>query len=261
MKEFLEKRWWGGVGVIIALILGVPALIQFWGKVNISWLAVTIALNIILVITLALVAIWITKLKRKYEDANNRLEKSKGLLMELMKKSERQRILLSDPNHIWKLNVDNDVLTKLYGEAHGQATTKFHDAKLADLDIIVNPYKSGDRVGILFSFYSRWADRKCTFIVGETVDVHESVPSEPAKDDNDRVTFEELPWLKNLNWPQFIRKSCEKAEPLSPSDGSIYHVSTRAWQEPPWDISFRDGITGKEFRFSWDGKGDPIPWD
>jgi len=29
--------------------------------------------------------------------------------------------------------------------------------------------------------------------------------------------------------------------------------------KPRWRISFEDGVTGKEFRFSWDGKGDPIP--
>ncbi len=258
MKEFLEKRWWQGVGGIAGIIALVFVVLQFLGIVNISGLGVSIALNIMLAIALALIGIWATRWKRKYENASSRLEKSEGLLMKWMKKSERQRVLLPDKDEMWRLNIDNALLTQLYGQAHGLATTRFHDAKLCGLDIIVYPYDPLDRVSIMFSFYSRWADRKCTYILGETRDMTESQPSKPAKCEEDRVTFHELPWVKDLDWSQFIRKSCEKVGPLSPARWTGYHISTAAWLELQWSISFKGGVTGKESDFSWDGKGEPI---
>lgn len=259
MKEFLEKRWWGGVSVIIALLLGIPALIQYFGEVNISWLAVTIALNAILAIALILVAVWNARLKHKYENISGRLEEIKEFVEKQMKTMKQQRVLLSDPDYIWKLNIDNTLLTQLHGQAHGLAMIEFEDAKLSRLGIIVNPYQAHDRVSILFTFYSKWADRVCTCIVTEVRNMNKSVPSHPATDELDRVTFDEPPWLRDPNWPQFVRKACEKAGPLSRADWTGYHVSAMAWNEPPWDISIKDGATGREVDFSWDGKGDPIP--
>lgn len=255
MREFLEKRWWQGVGGIAGIIALVLVMLQFLGIVNISGLAVSIALNIILAIALASIAIWATKWKHKYEDTSSRLEKITGL----MKKPERQRILLPDPNYIWKLNIDNTLLTELYGQGHGLAITKFHDAKLSGLDIIVYPYRE-DRVSIMFSFYSQWGNRECTYIISETRDIKESLPSEPAEF---KATFRELPWLQHPNWPQFLRKSCEKVGPLPQADWTIYHLSiyAQASQEALWDVSFEDGVTGKKFNFSWDGKGEPISED
>ena len=252
MRQFFEKRWWGGVGVIIALILGLPALLQYFGKVDIPWLAVTIALNIILVVTLVLVAIWITKLKRKYEDASSRLKKQE-------QPRKRQRVLLPDLNYICRLNIDNVLLTELYSQAHGLATTRFHDSKLNSLHIIVRPYHE-DRVSIIFGFYSQWGNRKCTCIVSEIRDITESLPSKPAEFE---ATFDELPWLRDPDWLEFLKKSCEKVGPLSQADWTMYHLSTYAWasQEKLWHVSFEDGGTGKEFGFSWDGKGEPIPED
>jgi hypothetical protein len=87
----------------------------------------------------------------------------------------------------------------------------------------------------------------------------EITPSRPAKYDIDRQTFDTLPWLLSPDWLQFVKKSCEKVGPLSEVFGSRYHISTSAFQKPKWDISFTDGVTGKEFEFSWDGKGEPIP--
>lgn len=252
MKEFLEKRWWGGISVIIALLLGIPALIQYFGEVNISWLAVTITLNAVLVIALTLVAIWSTRLKRKYEAIANRLEK-------LGKAAERQIVLLPDPDYIWKLNIGNDLLTQLYGEAHGLAMTDFQDAKLSRLSILVYPYQENDRASIIFSFYSKWADRECACLVSEARNMRKTVPSYPATNELSRVIFDEPPWLRFPNWSQFVRKACEKAGPLSPAYWTGYHVSVMAFRKIPWDISFEDGVTGREVVFSWDGKGDPMP--
>ena len=241
MREFLEKRWWGGVGVIIALILGLPALLQYFGKVDIPWLAITIALNIILVVTLVLVAIWITKLKKQEQPR------------------KRQRVLLPDLNYICRLNIDNALLTELYSQAHGLATTRFHDSKLSRLSIIVHPYQE-DRVSIMFGFYSQCGSRDCTCIVSEIRDIKESLPSKPAEF---KATFDELPWLRDPDWLEFLKKSCEKVGPLSQADWTMYHLYTHASgpKEQLWDVSFEDGVTGKEFRFSWDGKGEPIPED
>ncbi len=258
MKEFLEKRWWQGVGGIAGIIALVLVVLQFLGIVNISWLGFSIAINIIFGMALALVVIWAIKWKHRYVDVNGRLEKIKEIMEKQPRTMKVKRVLLPDPKYIWKLNIDNALLMDMYGEAHANAITDFHDARLADLDIIVYPYAPRDRVSILFGFYSRWADRVCTYIITESIDMHQSVPSEPATDDSDRVTFSELPWIRDSDWSQFLRKSCEKVGPISPARWTLYHLSTRAWREPLWSIDFKDGVTGREFKCSWVGEGEPV---
>ena len=258
-KEFLEKRWWQGVGGIAGLVaLVVLAVLQFRGIVHISGLAVSIAVNIILAIALALVAVRATRWKRKYERVSSRLEEIEGLVEKQKEARKRKRVLLPDPNYIGRLNIDNTLLTELYGQAQGRAITKFHDAKLRDVAILVSPYQEGeDRVSLHFGFYSQWADRGCTYIVSEMSDIRESHPDKLEK--WERATFDELPWLKDPNWPQFLKKSCEKVEPLSPAYWTNYQISAMVWRKPPWSVTFEDGLTGKESSFLWDGKGEPIP--
>lgn len=257
-KEFLEKRWWQGIGGIAGIAALVLAVLQLRGIVHISGLAVSIAVNIILAVVLALVAVRASRWKRKYERVSTSLEEIKGRVEEQKEVRIRKRVLLPDPDYIWRLNIDNTLLTELYGQAQGRAITKFHDAKLRDVAILVFPYeKDEDRVSVHFGFYSQWADRGCTYIVSEMRDMRESRPDKLEK--WERVTFDELPWLKDPNWPQFLKKSCEKVEPLSPADWTNYQICAMAWRKPPWSVTFEDGLTGKESNFSWDGKGEPIP--
>ena len=255
MKKFFEKLGWQGTGRIVGVIVLALIVWQLWDAVGISWLAVSIALNVILVIILALVALRIKSWKRKYENTRARLEMTKETLAQNI---EAQRFGPQDQNYIWKLDIDNALLTKLYGQAYSLAITEFHDVKLNGISIMVNPYQATDRTSILFRFYSRLADKERTYILCETGDMAEPPPSEPAKQEESRVTFDELPWVKYPDWSQFIRKSLEKVVPLSPTGETFYHIYTFAHLEPQWSICFKDGVTGEESIFSWDGRGDPI---
>jgi hypothetical protein len=257
LKEFLEKRWWQGVGGIAALIAIVIAILQWQGIVSISWLAVSIMVNIMLAVALAVVAVLARRWKRRGEQLSSRIGEIEGLVERQKEARKRKRVLLPDPNCTWKLSVDNALLNELYGQAYGLAVNKYHDAKLSGLGILVSPYRH-DRVSILFDFYSRWARRECTFFISEILDMTESVPSKPKAAG---ATFEELPWIRDPNWQQFLKKSCEKAGPLSPAFNTGYILSADAGEGPQWWISFTDGVTGKECRFDWDGKGEPMPWE
>ena len=241
LKEFLEKRWWQGVGGIAGLIAIVIGILQWRGIVNISWLAVSIAVNIILAIALTVVAIRARKWKRRGEQLK-----------------KRKRDLLPDSNCIWELNIDNVLLNELYGQAYGLAVNKYHDAKLSHLAILVYPYLD-DRVSIQFSFYSKWADRVSTFVISEIGDIYELLPDKPAAAKFERTTFDELPWNREQNWMQFLKKSCEKVGPLSPDSWTHYMLLALSGAGHHWSMSFKDGVTGKESWLNWDGKGDPVP--
>src|SRR4030042_2782533 len=189
MKKFMEKQWWGGIGVIVTLILGIPALIQLFGKVQVSWLAVTIALSIVLTIILTLITIWNLKLQRKFKEADRRLQKVREFLENQIKEQDQNEIcenkkpkivLLTDPDYVWKLNLDNSLLTQFCGQANSLALKKFHDAKLCELLITITPYQKQDRVSLFYTFYSRWAKRKCTYVISEMSDMHE-LSNEPYK--------------------------------------------------------------------------------
>jgi hypothetical protein len=267
-REFLEKRWWQGIGGIAGIAALVFVVLQFLGIVHISGIAVSIALNIIFATVLVVLIVWGTKWKRKYQRVSSRLEETKGLvekqmegikgLEETLKEAKkRKRVLLPDPNNISRLNVDNDLLNELYGQAYGGAVSKYHDAKLSGFAILVYPY-SDDRVSIHFEFHSQWAGRKCTFMIGEIGDMKESLPNEPVERE---ATFDELPWIQNPNWPQFLKKSCEKVGPLPSAPQTNYILSADAYRERQWRLLSKDGVTGKMSDFDWDGIGEPIPWE
>jgi len=274
MKEFLEKKWWAGVGVIVAITLFVLGILERRDILHISGIAVSIALNIIFVIVLVVLIVWGIKWKRKYEAATRRIEEMQGAATEVMKglevlkkdieaekkAIERKMVLLPDETNISRLKIDNALLSELYGQACGRAVDKYHDAKLNGLSIVVHPYTpSGDKVAILFDFYSKWANRVCRFYISETEDMHELLPDHPAEE-SDKATFDELPWVKAQNWAQFLKKSCEKVGPLSPNPWTNYMLSADAHRKLQWWISFEDGVTGKRSNFDWDGIGEPIPW-
>jgi hypothetical protein len=269
-REFLEKRWWQGIGGITGIAALVLVVLQFLGIVHISGIAVSIALNIIFATVLVVLIVWGTKWKRKYQRVSSWLEETKGFLekqderikalQETLKEvKERKRVFLPDPNNVSKLNIDNALLSELYGQAYGRAVNKYHDAKLSGLAILVHPYdRLGDRVAIHFNFYSQWASRVCTFMIGEMGDMVESLPDRPAHM-FEKATFDELPWIQDQNWPQFLKKSCEKAGSLPSVPQTEYMLSADTYGKFRWGLSFKDGVTGKTSDFDWDGVGEPIP--
>lgn len=239
IKEFLEKRWWVGVAAIVAIALLVVAVLPFVCAEKPEGT--------------------VTPIPEPQEETVTPAPEPQEETVELV--PERQRVFLPNKNEIWRLNVDNSLLTELYGEAHGLAITKFQDAKLARMSIVVHPYWTGSRVGIIFTFYSQWADRICKYRESEASDMAELKPSKPAEYEYERITFDEQPWLRDPEWPQFVRKAYEKAGPLTPDEQTYYILSAFAAFDPQWSIGFYDGFTGNKFEFDWDGKGDPIPWD
>jgi len=256
-REFLEKRWWQGIGGIAGIAALVLVVLQFLGIVHISGIAVSIAVNIILAITLALVATRATKWKRKYEHVSSELEKIKGLVERQKEASKPKRVLLPNSSSIWKLSLDNVLLNELYGQAYGRAASRYHDAKLCGFTILVFPH-GGDKVSILFHFCSQWAGRECTFIISEIGDMEENLPNKPIE--LGATFFGELPWIQCPNWPEFLRLSCEKAHPLSPARWSNYMLLVTVKEgKLRWSISFEDGVTGETSWFRWDGKSEPIP--
>lgn len=255
MKEFLEKRWWQGIGGIAGITAIVIGLLQWRDILHISGIAVSIALNIIFAIVLVVLIVWGINWKRKYKDATSRIEE---MQRETEKPFERKRVLLPDSTNISRLNIDNALLNELYGQASGHAVNKYHDAKLNALVILVHPYNPTLGVSIMFYFYSEWANRVCRFHISETQDMHELLPGYPAGG-SDKATFDELPWLRDQNWPHFLKKSCERVGPLSPNPWTDYMLSAYAFRALHWGITFEDGVTGKRSRFEWDGIGEPIP--
>lgn len=252
-REFLEKRWWQGVGGIAGIAALVLVVLQLRGIVHISGLTVSIALNIMLAIALALVAVRASRWKRKYERVSSRLERLEGLAERQKEARKQKRVFLPDPSSIWKLNIDNVLLNELYGQAYSRAVSRYHDAKLSGFAILVYPY-SGDRVSIHFEFCSQWAGRQCTLMISEIGAMEESFPHGPIELG---ATFDELPWIQCPSWPEFLRLSCEKARPLPPADWSGYVLAVEG--KFRWSISFEDGVTGEESWLYWDGKGEPIP--
>ncbi len=255
MRKLFEKVGLRGAGEIAGVIAIAIIIWQLWDVVAIPWLSVSIALDVIFAAMLVLAAIRIRKWKHKYKSTRTQLEMTKE---SMAKNIEAQRFPLQGQNYMLNLDIDNALLTKLYEQAYSHAITESDDAKLNGISIVVNPYQGSDGVSILFRFYSRMTDKECTYILGKTGDMAEPPPGEPAKREEDRVTFDELPWVKYSGWSEFIRKSCQKV-PLSQTGDTFYHVFTFAHLEPQWSICFKDGMTGKESILSWDGKGDPIP--
>jgi hypothetical protein len=160
---------------------------------------------------------------------------------------------------ITNISIDNALLTSLYGQSIGLALVKYDDAKLQSFSFVYHPYPYPSNYSIFFNFYSAWADRICEYSSynGGTVQISELWPDVQANNDLERVTFEELPWLQNPDWLRFLRKSSQKVGPLSPLGTTYYVVATEAY-EKRWSVTFYDGASGNNYRFTWNGEGDPI---
>lgn len=165
-------------------------------------------------------------------------------------------ILLPDKVEMTKLDISNDFLTREYMQALSQATVKYHDAKLNSFSILVYPFsETGSGVNIFFDFYSQWADKMCKFIFQD--DTGQTTPrsrDEPADFDFQRTIITELPWDANPHWLQFLDRVYEKIKPLHQDPNTSYHISASADRLHPWAARFEDGVTGKKYRFKWDGK-------
>ena len=173
-------------------------------------------------------------------------------------KKSQKSVLLPDTQDITKLNIDDNLLDQIYEQAHTQAINTYHDAKLSIFTIQVFPFQRiGANVTIYLDFYSKWADKTCTFRYSDfQPQVEHSTPDKRAKSDYDRKVFENMPWKESPQWMQFLKRVYVKITPISPSTKTYYHLTARAYsQEAPWKVTFEDGFSGEEHPYVWNGKG------
>jgi hypothetical protein len=169
--------------------------------------------------------------------------------------SEEQPELIS----ITDMGIDNALLDRLYSQAIAFAMDDYDDAELSNLSISIYPHQRYlNKCTIYFDFYSKWADRVCCYASdGETIEPCPLGADLSADSDFERVTFKELPWVQNPDWPRFVEKSSQKVGPLSVADMTHCLIWTSAYING-WVARFFDGKSGKSYSFTWDGKDDPI---
>lgn len=170
--------------------------------------------------------------------------------------SINQRVLMRDEIQITKLKVDNHFLDKIYEEARNKATEIFPDAKLSYFSIQVRPYDELFRVNIFLDFYSKWADKICSFAsYNSSPETNHLTPDKRAFFPFRKQVFINPPWKESPHWQQFVEKAYARIEPLTPAKDTIYHLSAKPHMNKSWILTFCDGFSGRENSFEWDGKG------
>ena len=152
--------------------------------------------------------------------------------------------------------VNNGLLDVIYEQAHREAITIYHDAQLSGFTIQVFPFVEGDRVNVYLDFYSKWANKKCSFVSYECAQqVKHLSPDKRAFRDYQRRVYAVLPWKESPQWMQFIHRAYTRIEPLTPDEKTTYHLLAYQNANIIWRLFFEDGFSGREHRFEWDGKG------
>jgi hypothetical protein len=171
--------------------------------------------------------------------------------------ASQKNILLSAAQNITNLNITNDLLDKIYEQAFTQVNQLCHDAKLSDFSIIVRPFnEKNTEVSVNFHFYSKFANKIFAFRYSDGApQVEHVLPDKYAKDQYDKIVFENLPWKECPQWMHFLGRAYTKIPSLSPVSSSYYTLSSHAFATPNWRARFYDGFTGNEPAYSWDGKG------
>jgi len=160
------------------------------------------------------------------------------------------------PLDITKLPIDNSLLNDIYKEARSKAIDIYQDAQLSSFSIIAFPFsRMVSRYTVFLTFYSKWANKTCEFILFEnSQEVEHSPPDKRAKFGYERGVFTTLPWIENPQWKQFIEKAYRKIEPLTPVKSSRYNLQARPPPNMYWYLNFEDGFSGAEYPFHWNGK-------
>jgi len=188
-------------------------------------------------------------LKHKKKIQESKTETTSSLELE-----KRKSELLPDSRHITKLNIDDNLLDRIYEQAHRTAIDLYHDAQLSHFTIQVYPYTKPPSVNIYLDFYSKWANKICKFqYVGLRDELRHTTPDKSARTSSEKNVFDALPWKASPQWMQFLHRAYVKIRPLPSVEGTRYHLL--ADPSISWSLCFDDGLSGKEYRFEWDGKG------
>jgi hypothetical protein len=166
-------------------------------------------------------------------------------------------MLTVDETDMWKLNINNALLDKLYEEAYNLAILDIQDAKLSEFDIDVFPYSTTSKVRITYCFYSNEAERELDYVFNDRLNISLERDISGIAIVN-RVTFESLPWLTTQEWMSTIKKACENVGPLTPDDHTGYLVWVVNSPKLTWHINISDSVNWHWTLFAWDGQGGPV---
>jgi hypothetical protein len=192
----------------------------------------------------------------------NRLVKERGNPQEskaetvVVTEGEKQKsALLPDIAHIAKLSINESLLDAIYEQAQRKATSIYHDTQLSLFSIQVYPFMDKS-VNIYLYFYSKWADKTCTFRYSNRLpQVEHSPPDTRPKSDSGREVFTTLPWKESPQWAQFLERAYAKIGPFATALGTNYHLFSYPTRNTYWCLLFHDGFSGTEYDFEWNGKG------
>lgn len=177
-----------------------------------------------------------------------------NLEITLLKEDQRSEVLFQGITDITRVDIDNALVDSLYEVTSQKATEIYNDAQLSGFAIQVFPFRSD--VYIYLDFYSKWANKKCSFQYScNSKKIRHITPDEPQRFNRDKIVFKTLPWKKNPNWKQIIKKTYVRIGPLHPAEKTDYHLHAYPLEDIIWSISYKDGLTGNVYSFKWDGKG------
>jgi len=153
--------------------------------------------------------------------------------------------------------ITNEFLDKLYEYARSITVSEYDDAVLSDVNIQFIPWDSRCGASIFLKFYSKDADKKRKYIFSlNDKQLIPYTPDEFVTFDHLRKTFEVLPWKRNSNWIDFIKKYYTKVGPITPSQNSSIQLSPDHFLNKKgfeWNLSIKDGLTGRTYQCSWNG--------
>lgn len=161
------------------------------------------------------------------------------------------------------LNINNTIVTNTYKQIYEQILIEHHDAKLANFFLIVYPYSEDGNFYLHFVFYSPWSDKCFTYIgfgyESGPINVRESKPAKPVEYEYERAVFSKLPWIEHTDWLGIVSLAYEKIGPLPSVPETYWSISAYPYDDTiDWLVSFQDGVTGKIYRFAWNGEGYPV---
>lgn len=237
---------WQVAGVLIAVSIGIPTLLLHYERGKSS----------------TIINRAVSEEKQKEENrqttptAKSKIQNDKKEISSNELQIQKRALML-DKKEITKLDIDNDLLDQIYEQACSYALRIYYDAQLSSFVILSFPFQEvGANVTIYFDFYSKWADKICTFRYSDAFpQVEHSMPDRPAKNDYYKKVYANLPWKESPQWIHFLKRAYVKIGPLTPALKTYYHFATYAYSSPRWSVKFTDGFSGKEYKFEWDGKG------
>jgi hypothetical protein len=193
------------------------------------------------------------RIDRSFKDKKN-IQESKTEITPSLELEKRKSELLPDSRHVTKLNIDDELLDRIYEQARQTAINLHDEAQLSGFTIQVYPYRSPPSVAIYLDFYSKWTDKICEFQYSDLdSELRHTPPDKSPRIDSDKNVFDALPWKTSPQWKQFLHRAYTKIRPLPPVKETCYHLSASpSWH---WNLRFDDGLSGKEYSFEWKGKG------